>query len=330
MKKLLLLIPALLIGTLQANDWRFSVSLGTGMIDYEEDVFEKDDNGVRSGTQSNYSDTYRPGVYGIGLGNGTHTFGYKITSASSSDYDYTSTNTLADYTTVTLQERDYEETTISYQYRLNASWTLGVAYNDKEHEYNRSANDIISGITSWEPFLQAGETAGYRWDDVRSTSSSQDGFAVYATWQRLFANHWVFAAKLGVSQTDLDQSWQEVQTISGVPQTLDTLFGDNAGVAGVNGSTLTYAGSDSGDATTFYGGISLIRIFPSAPNHQIIFSVDGRTDDLAGDSVLTINGASGGTGYFTGAGEIDADTPSLGTDIEEYNLKYTLEYKYTF
>jgi hypothetical protein len=318
-----------MLGSLQANDWRFSISIGTGSIDYEEDVFQKDDN-VRNGSQSNYSDTYTPSVYGIGLGNGTHTFGYKITSASASDYDYASTSTLADYTTVTLRERDYEETTISYQYRLNAAWTLGVAYNDKEHEYNNASIDNIDVGAPWEPFTQAGETAGYRWDDVRNSTSTQDGLAVYATWQKLFANHWVFAAKLGVSQTDLDQSWQEVQTISGVPVTLDALFAQGTDVTGVNGSTLTYAGNDSGDATTVYGGLSLIRIFPSAPNHQIIFSVDGRTDDLAGESVLTINGASGGTGYFTGDGEIDADAPDLGSDIEEYNLKYTLEYKYTF
>ena len=82
MKKLLILTTALLLNNLHAADWRFSVSLGTGMIDYEEDIFFTQE-GEPTGEQARRSDNYTPSVYGIGFGNGTHTFGYKVTSASS-------------------------------------------------------------------------------------------------------------------------------------------------------------------------------------------------------------------------------------------------------
>jgi hypothetical protein len=327
MKKLFLLIPALMLGSLQANDWRFSVSLGTGSIDYEEDAFFKDaDNnpdvvrGVQ--LQSKRSDTYTPSIYGIGLGNGKHTFGYKVTSASSSDYDLVSNLEASTYTT-TIRERDYEETTISYQYRLNSDWTVGVAYNDKEHERNTS--NFKNYPITWD-----GENSEYTWTNVGKSNSTQDGLAVYATWQKLFANHWVFAAKLGVSQTDLDEEFNSVGTLTGVPVSLNDIYIE-AGIGALNGSTFTNAGMNSGDSTTAYGGLSLIRIFPSAPNHQIIFSIDARTDDLAGTSVLTVDNVA--TGYFANPDrnpETEEPTPTGGSDIEEYNLKYTLEYKYTF
>ena len=72
-----------------------------------------------------------------------------------------------------------------------------------------------------------------------------------------------------------------------------------------------------------------MRIFPSAPNHQIIFSIDGRTDDLAGQSLQSIGPS---TGYFNRPDNDSIEQPDVpfGGDIEEYNLKYTLEYKYTF
>ena len=48
--------------------------------------------------------------------------------------------------------------------------------------------------------------------------------------------------------------------------------------------------------------------------------------------MLTKDGV--GTGYFADPGDAEG-SPATGTaiggsDIEEYNLKYTLEYKYTF
>ena len=328
MKKILLLLPALMFGTLHASDWKFSVTLGTGSIDYEEDALFKDSenapqlsNGVQ--LQSNRSDTYTPSIYGIGLGNGKHTFGYKVTSASSSDYDLESNSAASTYTT-TVRERDYEETTISYQYRLNSDWTVGVAYNDKEHERN------VSNFNNY-PITWDGVATEYTWTNVGKSNSTQDGFAVYATWQKLFANHWVFAAKLGVSQTDLDENFSDVATLTNIPASLNDLYVE-LGIGALNDATITNEGMNSGDSTTAYGGLSLIRIFPSAPNHQVIFSIDGRTDDLAGSSVLTKNGV--GTGYFAdpedATGSPEGATVTGGADIEEYNLKYTLEYKYTF
>ena len=329
MKKLILLIPALIVGSLHANDWKFSITLGVGSIDYEEDRFFTDEDNNLTGDQANLSDTYSPSIVGFGYGNGTHTFGYKVTSASSSEFDYESSIEPRYNRTVSLRERDYEETTISYQYRINSSWTLGVAYNDKENDY------LVTGFNSydmpfWESFLAAGETAGYRWDDVANYTYTQDGFAVYGTWQTLLTDKWVFAAKVGVSQTDLDGGTVEVQTISGIPAALDSVFINSAGESpGVNGSTITYRTKDQGDSTTIYGGVSLVRIFPGAPNHQIIFSIDGRTDDLGGSSEYLDSGV--GTGYFTSSGDdVENTPPSETAQIEEYNLKYTLEYKYTF
>lgn len=337
MKNLLLILPLLLVSGVQASDWKFSVTLGTGNIDYEEDQFVKtvDSNGqviplLENGVQiqNNISDTYTPSIYGFGYGNGKHTFGYKVTSASASNYDVETNGETSTYIS-TIADRDYDETTISYQYRLNASWTLGIAYNDKEHEYIDKSSKSYALPASLSTLLQAGENLDYTWTRDGQTDSTQDGFAVYATWQKPITNVWVFAAKIGVSQTELDQQYSQVRTITGIPTALNQLYVD-AGFGNLEGETITFAGYDEGDSTTVYGGLSLVRIFPSAPSHQIIFSVDARTDDLAGTSFSTINGA--GTGYFDSGETAVADQEAAqgGNDIEEYNLKYTLEYKYTF
>ena len=323
MKKLLILTTALLLNNLIAADWRFSVSLGTGMIDYEEDVYYTNSDGTPDTVggvqlQSNRSDNYTPSIYGIGFGNGTHTFGYKVTSSSSSQYDFVTNLADSGYTT-TLRDRDYDETTISYQYRLNSAWTIGVAYNDKEHQRD------ISDFKNY-PYRDT----EYTWTRVLGDQSSQDGFAVYATWQTLFANHWVFAVKAGISQTDLDSKFKSVDTLTNVPTDVNDFYISN-GFGALNGATITTEGMDTGDSTTGYGGISLVRIFPSAPEHQIIFSIDARTDDLAGESFITVDGV--GTGFFAGSNgdeTIEAARQIGGSDIEEYNIKYTLEYKYTF
>ena len=327
MKKLLILTTALLLNNLIAADWRFSVSLGTGLIDFEEDAYYTNADGTPDMVggvqlQSNRSDNYTPSIYGIGLGNGTHTFGYKVTSSSASQYDIVSNIQSNGYIT-TQRDRDYEETTISYQYRLNSAWTIGVAYNDKEHD--RDYSEYKNYPLTWN-----GNASEYTWTNVVNTQSTQDGFAVYATWQTLFANHWVFAVKAGISQTDLDQKFKYVDTLTGVDSDLNDLY-IQAGLGPLNGQTFTTEGIDTGDSTTGYGGISLVRIFPSAPNHQIILSIDARTDDLAGESFYTVDNV--GTGYFANPDrnpETEEPTQVGSANIEEYNIKYTLEYKSTF
>tara|TARA_Y100001970_G_scaffold132627_1_gene163703 strand:- start:2225 stop:3220 length:996 start_codon:yes stop_codon:yes gene_type:complete len=331
MKKILFLLSIFSASVaLQAeNEWKWSVTLGTGVIDYEEDRASKDTSDALTGETSSYSDTYNPGIYGVGLSNGNHTFSYKITSSSASEYDSVYSGEADDYT-VSLRERDYEESTMSYQYRLNSAWTLGVAYNDKEHKYTDISSKTYDAPFIPDAYLGAGESADYTWTRNGSAESSQDGFAVYATWQQLFADVWVFAAKIGIAQTDLDNKWQQVRDISGIPVLFNQIYIDND-LGSVNGSTVTYAGADKGDASTVYGGISIVRIFPSAPNHQIIFSMDSRSDDLAGSSVMLINGV--GTGYFAADNDtsgVDAGEAIGGSDTEEDNFKYTLEYKYTF
>ena len=341
MKKLFLFIPLFLFSALHASDWKFSITLGAGSIDYEEDRLIKTvdesgqiipllDNGVQ--VEENVSDTYTPSIIGFSYGNGKHTLGYKITSASASDYDFETSDTQSSGYIASVADRDYDETTISYQYRFNSSWTLGVAYNDKEHERRLISAKTYPATFIPDSFVAEGETADYTWTRNGRSDISQDGFAVYATWQQPISNVWVFAAKIGVSQTDLDSKFTQVRTITGIPVAFNQLYIDG-GAGSVNDSTITYAGFDEGDATTVYGGVSFVRIFPSAPNHQIIFSIDGRSDDLAGSSFLTTNGV--GTGFFAQEADPTSGAPTGeaangGADIEEYNLKYTLEYKYTF
>jgi hypothetical protein len=327
MKKLSILVTALLFNTLHAADWKFSVTVGTGSIDFEEDAYYTTAEGAPNTVngvqlQSNRSDTYTPSIYGIGFGNGTHTFGYKSTSASSSEYDYVSNIDSNGYV-ISQQDRDYEESTISYQYRLNSAWTVGVAYNDKEHV--RESSDFKN-----YPLTVFGNASEYTWTGTERTNSTQDGFAVYTTWQTLFANHWVLAVKAGISQTDLDQKFMNVDTLTGVDSALNDIYIE-VGLGALNGSTFTTEGIDKGDSTTGYGGISLVRIFPSAPNHQVIFSIDARTDDLAGESIITVDNV--GSGYFGNpdrSPETEEPEQVGSANIEEYNIKYTLEYKYTF
>jgi len=312
--------------TLQAeSDWRWSLTLGTGVIDYEEDVAYTQD-GVLSGDTFTYDDTYNPGIYGIGLTNGTHSLSYKITSAGSSEYNLKRTGgePYSVPVTKTQLERDYKETTISYQYKLSGSWSLGIAYNDKEHEYNTSGFQTYPYNIS-ETLLEAGETADYIRTRNINTSSSQDGLALYATWVKQMSDVWYFSAKLGLSETSLDSQWTEMYTFSGLPAYANNYYTTNFGT--VNGAGYGYKGSDDGDSTTAIVGFSLVRIFPSAPNHQILVNYDTRSDDLAGDTVWQ---NIPGTGYFAGD-DIDITVEGgQGSQIEETNWKLTAEWKYTF
>ena len=97
------------------NDWRWSVTLGTGVIDYEEDVAYTQD-GELTGDTFTYDDTYNPGIYGIGLTNGTHSLSYKITSAGGSEFNSKRTGgePYSVPVTKTQMERDYKETKIKY------------------------------------------------------------------------------------------------------------------------------------------------------------------------------------------------------------------------
>ena len=193
---------------------------------------------------------------------------------------------------------------------------------------------IFSDFNNY-PLTYNGNASEYTWTNVFNADSTQDGFAVYATWQTLFANHWVFAVKAGISQTDLEEKFSDVATLTNVDTDLENLYIE-FGLGALNNQTITTEGRDTGDSTTAYGGFSLVRIFPSAPNHQIILSVDARTDDLAGTSFIDVDGV--GTGYFAdpnpdtaGSGNNVTGVQQVGgSNVEEYNIKYTLEYKYTF
>ncbi len=327
MKKILFILTlfSVSVGLQAQSDWRWSVTLGTGAIDYEEDVVVTE-NGEPTGDTFSYDDTYNPGIYGFGLTNGTHSFGYKITSAGGSEYNKARTGgePASPSYTMTQQERDYKETTISYQYKLSGSWSLGIAYNDKEHEYNTSRFQTYPYSIS-AALLEAGETADYIRTRDSNTQSTQDGIALYATWVKQMTDVWFFSAKLGLSETSLDQQWTDNFTFSGLPAYANDFFTANYGA--VNGAGYGYVGQDKGDSTTAIVGFSLVRIFPDAPNHQILINYDTRTDDLGGDSTWT---ETAGTGYFAlDESELETTT-GYGNNIEETNWKLTAEWKYTF
>ena len=91
-----------------------------------------------------------------------------------------------------------------------------------------------------------------------------------------------FAVKAGISQTDLDQKFKYVDTLTGVDSDLNDLY-IQAGLGPLNGQTLP---------PKVLIQVTLLQVWryftseniPSAPNHQIILSIDARTDDLAGES----------------------------------------------
>tara|TARA_B100001175_G_scaffold308832_1_gene309766 strand:- start:1558 stop:2583 length:1026 start_codon:yes stop_codon:yes gene_type:complete len=329
MNKILFLFTLFLTTTtIQADsDWRWSVTLGTGAIDYEEDQIYKDADGSDGGT-ANISDTYNPGIYGFGLSNGTHSFGYKITSAGGSDYDITSTpgagQPASGYTT-TFKERDYEETTLSYQYRLSTTWSVGLAYNDREHKVQR----ISSQTFPWDygTPLEAGETADYTVTRELNRTNNIDGLALYATWVKQVSNEWYFSAKFGFAETSYDSPVILDTEFSGMPNWWNEYFLTNYGGA-INGYGYKQTASESGDSSTAIVGFSFVRVFPNAPNHQLIINYDTRNDELGSSTNLL---SDVGTGYFASDDDSQTLTEDLGTTLsEETNWKLTAEWKYTF
>ena len=331
MKNILFLLTLFMASfSLQAeSDWRWSVTLGTGAIDYEEDQIFKNADGTDGG-KNFVSDTYNPGIYGFGLSNGTHSFGYKITSAGGSDFDVSATpaagQSLDGYTT-SFKERDYEETTLSYQYRLSSTWSLGLAYNDREHKVQK----IDSQTFPWDPVpgipLEAGETADYTVTRELNRTNNIDGLALYATWVKQMSNVWYFSAKFGFAETSYDSPITRDVEFSGFPNWWNEYFITNQGGA-VNGFGYKDVAAEEGDSSTAIVGFSFVRVFPNAPNHQLIINYDTRNDELGSSTNLL---SSVGTGYFAADDDSQTLTEELGsTESEETNWKLTAEWKYTF
>ncbi len=334
MKKILFLLT-LLTSTvaLQAeSDWRWSITLGTGAIDFESDEIYTDADGSDGGTGS-ASDTYNPGIYGFGLTNGTHSFGYKITSAGSSEYSVSGTlppgGSPSPFTN-TVRERDYEETTLSYQYKLSDSWSLGLAYNDREHNVTKTESRIVP----WDPVpgipLEPGETADYSQSRLLNSTANIDGLALYATWVKQMSNVWYFSAKFGFAETNYERPITVTTTYNDMPNWWNQYFIDYFGGA-INGNGFTDMAMEEGDSSTAIVGFSFVRVFPEAPNHQLIINYDTRSDDLASGTQYT---GYAGTGYWDPSNS-DTDNSLAGEGLgstvsEETNWKLTAEWKYTF
>ena len=188
-----------------------------------------------------------------------------------------------------------------------------------------------SRIVPWDPVpgipLEPGETADYSQSRSMNSTSNVDGLALYATWVKQMSNVWYFSAKFGFAETSYERPIALVTTYNDMPNWWNQYFIDNLGGA-INGNGFTDTAMEEGDSSTAIVGFSFVRVFPDAPNHQLIINYDTRTDDLASGTEVT---GFAGTGYFASDSEEGIEPEPIGqTASEETNWKLTAEWKYTF
>ena len=175
--------------------------------------------------------------------------------------------------------------------------------------------------------MEAGETADYTVTRELNRTNNIDGLALYATWVKQVSNEWYFSAKFGFAETSYDSPVILDTEFSGMPNWWNEYFLTNYGGA-INGYGYKQTASESGDSSTAIVGFSFVRVFPNAPNHQLIINYDTRNDELGSSTNLL---SDVGTGYFASDDDSQTLTEDLGTTLsEETNWKLTAEWKYTF
>ena len=158
MKIITSLIALLFIATnVQAADWKWSTTLGMGIVEWEEDLVYVSD-GEATGATNSTDVGYNPGIYGFGVTDGTHAFTYKLTSAGKDDISSTYIDTDGvelvsgvDGYTEDSYTSNHKETSLSYQYKFpNSGWSLGAAYNKIEQEINIVETNVSQGSLSYQ------------------------------------------------------------------------------------------------------------------------------------------------------------------------------------
>jgi len=301
------------------NELRWGISLGSGAITFESDQTDSDTSDYYSSEAD-----YNPTIFGFDVSNGTHSVSFINTSSGSEDLD-TSSSTTSDYNTLSA-ERDYDEMSITYLYRINNSWSVGLGYNKISNDSSRVRAASWDYFDSWQSWTNATDPGQYTFTRTLENESEMDGLTLLATWVKPIESspNWVFAAKMGLADTEYSNSFSGTNVLSGVPVDLNTYLIDY-GYGNANGDGWDWSGTETGDNIAAVFGLTMVYIVN--PQNTISFNYDTRVDDfgeLTADYVETPRG-----GWVTAEDEELQGTETYNNiEIEQTNWKFTIVWRF--
>ena len=323
MKKIFTLFLVLPIILSAQENSRIGVSLGFGTTDYDfTEVLENSSREVDSSHSTQY--------LGVDYGFGNHTFA--ITTAVA---DLDEVNELGSYYDdfyypIRSADLEFDDFNLTYTYRLNANWQVGIGYNELTQEYNKNyKNNVDFDGIGYDDNNQ------YTWTYSDGSDVSSDGFTIFAGYVQSMSNNLFATARIGFTQQDYSKNGSWADLISGLSPEFDSCLSGNGCPAGYTSSNPQTAGLNGygfegnytleGDASAAVFGVGVVWVLNQ--KNTISFDYAVRSFDYG---TLSLTDSEKATGYFTGGDNSVAPptTAEYESELEEDYSFFSIKWRY--
>ena len=323
MKKIFTLFLVLPIILSAQENSRIGVSLGFGTTDYDfTEVLENSSREVDSSHSTQY--------LGVDYGFGNHTFA--ITTAVA---DLDEVNELGSYYDdfyypIRSADLEFDDFNLTYTYRLNANWQVGIGYNELTQEYNKNyKNNVDFDGIGYDDNNQ------YSWTYSDGSDVSSDGFTIFAGYVQSMSNNLFATARIGFTQQDYSKNGSWTDLISGLSPEFDSCLSGNGCPAGYTSSNPQTAGLNGygfegnytleGDASAAVFGVGVVWVLNQKNTISFDFAV--RSFDYG---TLSLTDSEKATGYFTGGDNSVAPptTAEYESELEEDYSFFSIKWRY--
>lgn len=325
----LMIIPLIMTSSfVSSQELRWGASLGINLV--ENEYLNIDEDGLTKTRDIDWSATQ----FAIDVGTGPHSLSFSSATADDETPSFGGTyydDVDISGSTVSL---DLDDVSINYTYRLNPNWTIGIGFNQLEHDFSET-NEKTSPNPSdfWD------DNNSYTRTYTDNENASVDGTTLLLGYNTQVAEKWFVTAKLGYIQQELEFSGQQNWTYSGFSQTLNTcLQGGTSSCpvtynppipanSGLEGDGYINDYVTTGDADSVVIGFGLVYLVNA--KNQIYFDYTlrgGEYDDLT----YTPNDRAVPGGYIASTSDASAFTNPTTSSSSIENDYYFLSLRWRY
>jgi hypothetical protein len=324
MKKIFTLFLVLPIILSAQENSRIGVSLGFGTSDY--DFIEIDSENETIEVDSSHSTQY----LGVDYGFGNHTFAVTTAVADLEEVNEAGSYYNDSYYPIRSAEIEFDDFNLTYTYRLNSSWQVGIGYNKLTQDYHKN---YIKNIDFEGIGLDANNQYTWTYTDLEEATS--DGLTIFAGYVQPMSNNLFATARVGFTQQDYSTEAVWTEITSGFSPEFDSCLSGNGcpsgfayngpQTAGLNGYGYEGNASLKGDATAAVFGVGVVWVLNQQNTVSFDFAV--RSFDYG---ELTLSESSSATGYFSGG---DTQVPTVDSspvqsELEEDYSFFSVKWRY--
>lgn len=324
MKKIFTLFLVLPIILSSQESSRIGVSLGFGTTDY--DFIELDSENNTQEVDSSHSTQY----LGVDYGFGNHTFA--ITTAVADLESVSEQGSYYDdsFYTIRSAEMEFDDFNVTYTYRVNSSWQVGIGYNKLTQDYQKNyKNNVDFDGIGFDDNNQ------YTWTFTDLEEATSDGLSIFAGYVQPMSNNLFATVRFGYTEQNYSSKGVWDDTISGLSSEFNSCLSGNGcpdgynyngpQTAGLNGYGYDGSYSFEGDALAGVFGVGLVWVLN--PQNTVSFDFSVRSFDYG---ELTLSSSSRATGYFSGGDTqvSPVDSSPVESELEEDYSFISVKWRY--